>query len=211
MKLTRICPCDKSTETRNLTFASTDRLISEGVNVLLMRYLALINYEGILSFESITIEGDIAMSNYICTPAEQTVIDGHFLDIYTIERKICKQDGTEYSIKTYLTPKGRIIRHNWLNVPYVLKINPLADPKIPQKTIKVEAPLRDRWTEDIEMFSKYLDKKFSKIAEQRDYLVDHPEVKQLIADYVETLLVGNQFYNWNNIVSILLRQVTLCI
>lgn len=90
---------------------------------------------------------------------EQMDIDGHFLDVYTIERKISKQDGTTYLIKTYLTPKGRILRHNWLDVPYILKINPLADPKIPQKTIKIEAPLKDHWAEDIEMFSKYLDMK----------------------------------------------------
>ncbi|XP_046143534.1 ciliogenesis-associated TTC17-interacting protein-like [Osmia bicornis bicornis] len=144
-----------------------------------------------------------------CEPKEQMEIDGHFLDVYTIERKIYKQDGTTYLIKTYLTPKGRILRHNWLNVPYILRINPLADPKIPQKTMRIEAPLKDRWEEDIEMFSIYLDMKYSKTAEQKEYLADHPEVKQLIADYVQTLLVGNQFDNWNNIVSILLRQVTL--
>nr|XP_034180381.1 ciliogenesis-associated TTC17-interacting protein isoform X2 [Osmia lignaria] len=207
VKLTRICPCDKSTETKDLSFCSNDKLISEGVNILLMRYLAIINYEGTLCFESITIDGDLTVSSYTCTPMEQMEIDGHFLDVYIIERKICKQDGTTYLIKTYLTPKGRILRHNWLDVPYILRINPLADPKIPQKTMRIEAPLKDHWEEDIEMFSIYLDMKYSKTAEQKEYLADHPEVKQLIADYVQTLLVGNQFDNWNNIVSILLRQL----
>lgn len=30
-----------------------------------MRYLALINYEGTLTFESISIDGDLAESNYV--------------------------------------------------------------------------------------------------------------------------------------------------
>lgn len=47
------------------------------------------------------------------------------------------------------------------------------------------------------------------MAEQTEYLADHPEVKQLIADYTQTLLVGN--LNWINIVPILLREVILCI
>lgn len=84
---------------------------------------------------------------------------GHFLNVYIIERKIHREDGTIHTIRTYLTPKGRILRHNWLDVPYILKFNPLADPNTPTKTIKIEMPLRDRWTEDIEMFSKYLDMK----------------------------------------------------
>lgn len=65
MQLTRSCPCDKSTETKDLPCHFNSRLISEGVNILLMRYLALINYEGTLSFDSITIDGDITTSNYV--------------------------------------------------------------------------------------------------------------------------------------------------
>lgn len=89
-------------------------------------------------------------------------LDDHFLDIFTIERKMRREDGSVHTIKTYLTPQGRMIRHNWLDVPYLLKINPLADPLVPSKTIRIETPLRDRWTEDIEMFSKYLDMKVRK-------------------------------------------------
>ncbi|KAK1129416.1 hypothetical protein K0M31_019145 [Melipona bicolor] len=189
IKLTRICPCNKSTETKDLHFSTNSNLISEGANILLMRYLALINYEGTLYFENISIDGDVAKSNYICIPAERMELDGHFLDVYTIERKMCKEDRTFHTIRTYLTPKGRILRHNWLDVPYILKINPLDDPNILSKTIRPEIPLKDRWREDIEMFSKYLDVKFAKIAELTEYLADHPEIKQLIADYVQTLLV----------------------
>ncbi|XP_012343596.1 ciliogenesis-associated TTC17-interacting protein-like isoform X2 [Apis florea] len=136
-------------------------------------------------------------------------LDNRVLNVYTIERKLCREDGTIHTIRTYLTTKGRILRHNWLDVPYILKINPLADLNIPSKTIRIETPLKDSWNEDIEMFSKYLDIKFSKIAEETEYLADHPEIKQLIADYIQMLLVGNQFLNWGNIVPIFLKQVKL--
>ncbi|CAK9801475.1 Ciliogenesis-associated TTC17-interacting protein [Anthophora plagiata] len=189
VKLTRTCPCDKSIQTRDLSFCANNELISEGVNILLMRYLALINYEGILTFKSITIDGDLTESIYTCTPAERMELDGHFLNIYTIERKMLKENGAIQTIKTYLTSEGRILRHNWLDAAYLLRINPLADPKVPSKTIRIETPLKDRWKEDIEMFSKYLDMKFSKIAEKIEYLDDHPEIKQIVSDYVQTLLV----------------------
>lgn len=65
VKLTRTRPCDKSTEIKDLSFRCSDQLISEGVNVLLMRYLALINYDGTLSFKSITMNGDLITSSYV--------------------------------------------------------------------------------------------------------------------------------------------------
>ncbi|XP_043265138.1 ciliogenesis-associated TTC17-interacting protein-like [Colletes gigas] len=116
-------------------------------------------------------------------------IDDHFLSVYTIERKIHNKDGTVRVIRTYLTTQGRILRHNWMDVPYILKINPLVDPAATTKIIRVETPLKDCWLEDIEMVSKYLDMKFSKMAEQVEYLTDHPEIKQLMADYTQMLLV----------------------
>ncbi|XP_076230015.1 ciliogenesis-associated TTC17-interacting protein-like [Nomia melanderi] len=189
VKLTRTCQCDQSEETKDLSFCCNDRLISEGVNILLMRYLALTNYEGTLSLQTITIDGELITSNYKCTSSERMEMDGHFLNVYTVEREMHKQDGEVQSIKTYLTSQGRILRHNWLDKPYILKINPLADPTVTDNTISVETPLRDRWAEDIEMFSKYLDKKYSKMVEHTEYLADHPEVEQLIRDYTQTLLV----------------------
>ncbi|XP_076292942.1 ciliogenesis-associated TTC17-interacting protein-like isoform X2 [Lasioglossum baleicum] len=189
VKLTRTCPCDQLEETISLDFNQDDGLISETVNILLMRYLALINYEGTLSFQTIGIDGELTRSSYECTPAERIEIDGHFLNAYTTERKIYKQDGSVHIIKTDLSSQGRILRHNRLDVPYILKMNPLADPNIASSKIRLETPLQDRWSEDIEMFSKYLDTKFSKMAEHTEYLLNHPEVKHLITDYTETLLV----------------------
>jgi hypothetical protein len=47
------------------------------------------------------------------------------------------------------------------------------------------------------------------VARYTDYLMDHPEIKQLIADYVQTLLVGNQLNHWIKFVPNLLRQMVL--
>lgn len=44
-------------------------------------------------------------------------------------------------------------------------------------------------------------------AQYTDYLADHPEIKQLIADYVQTLLVGNQLTHRIQFIPNLLRQV----
>ncbi|XP_015438963.1 PREDICTED: uncharacterized protein LOC107193937 [Dufourea novaeangliae] len=204
VKLTHICPCDEFEKTTNLSYSSNDRLISDGVDILLVRYLAQINYEGTLRFETINIDGELTTVIYECTSAERMEIDGHFLNVYTIECKLHMPKGSVDTARIHLTSKGRILRYNWLDSPYIAKINPLADPNIASNTLRLEAPLRDNWSKDIEMLSKYLDKKFSKIAEYTEYLADHPQVKQLISDYTQTLLVGN--YNWINIIPTILTQ-----
>ncbi|XP_011167063.1 ciliogenesis-associated TTC17-interacting protein [Solenopsis invicta] len=57
------------------------------------------------------------------------------------------------------------------------------------ENMNAQIPLKKWWMQDTEMLSKYLDMKSCNIAEYTDYLADYPEVKQLIADYVQTLLV----------------------
>jgi len=67
VEITRTCPFDASslTETKDIQPCQCKDLISEGVNVLLMRYLALINFEGTLYFQNIMIDGEISTSDYV--------------------------------------------------------------------------------------------------------------------------------------------------
>lgn len=80
------------------------------------------------------------------------------IEVYTIERVIENQNGNVESMKTYLTPKGEILEHNWLTTSYILKnkslenVNPMIE--------KLKIAIRNNcWTEDMEIFSKYLDEK----------------------------------------------------
>jgi len=67
VEITRTCPFDVSslTESKDLKPYRCKTLISEGVSVLLMRYLALINFEGTLRFQNIMIDGEITDSDYV--------------------------------------------------------------------------------------------------------------------------------------------------
>lgn len=60
-----LCPCDKSSWQKDLSLCFSGEMISEGANVLLMRYLALKNFHGDLSFQSIMIDGQLTTCNYV--------------------------------------------------------------------------------------------------------------------------------------------------
>lgn len=63
----RICPYNELslTKTKDLELCQYDGLIGEAINILLMRYLAITNYQGTLRFRNITIDGEVATSDYV--------------------------------------------------------------------------------------------------------------------------------------------------
>ncbi|EZA61725.1 hypothetical protein X777_09346 [Ooceraea biroi] len=190
VEITRTCPFDVSplTESKDLKLCQYKSLISEGVGVLLMRYLAITNFDGTLRFQNIAIDGEIIVSDYICTALRDIELRGHHQKVYTVERKIYKDDSLTQQVKIYLTPEGRILIHDWLDVPYVVQNNPLLQ-NLADAGTNGQVPMREQWMQDIQMVSKYLDAKSCNTAHYTDYLVDHPEIKQLITDYVQSLLV----------------------
>lgn len=89
------------------------------------------------------------------------IFNNKYIKVYTVERRIHEQCGIVHNSKTHLTIKGRILRHDWLEIPYLLKINPLIDPEKIHNDhyLRTYVPLKSRWESDIQLMSLYLDKK----------------------------------------------------
>ncbi|XP_029676011.1 ciliogenesis-associated TTC17-interacting protein-like [Formica exsecta] len=155
-----------------------------------MRYLAITNFEGILSFQNITISGSITTCDYICIALQNMELHGNHKKIYTIERRIYKKDSLIQRSKIYLTSRGRILVYDWLDTPYIAQKNPLMQDDT-NKNINVQILFNSKewWMQNIETLSKYLDMKSYNVAQYTEYLMDHPEIKQLIADYIQILLI----------------------
>lgn len=92
----------------------------------------------------------------ICTALRDMELCGNRQKVYTIERKIYKENSLAQQIKIHLTPKGRILVHDWLDIPYVVQNIPLMQNAADEST-SAQVPLREQWMQDIEMVSKYLD------------------------------------------------------
>lgn len=56
---------NKSRNCKNLTYPQKIELLSEGTNLLLMRYLTIINYDGTLTFQNIMIDGNVTICQYV--------------------------------------------------------------------------------------------------------------------------------------------------
>lgn len=89
--------------------------------------------------------------------------DGH-QNVYTVERNIQREGSPIQRIKTYLTPEGRILMHDWLDVPHMVQRNPLIQPGEINQDTDAQIPLRQYWMQDIEVLSKYLDMKVTLVS-----------------------------------------------
>lgn len=52
-----------------------------------------------------------------------------------------------------------MISHEWADNNYVMHINPLLNVDPVKDEIEPHAPLRERWRDDLQLFSDYLDHK----------------------------------------------------
>ncbi|XP_066597300.1 ciliogenesis-associated TTC17-interacting protein [Prorops nasuta] len=187
VKAVSSCPCDKTEQTKDIECNVNPT--SEAANLFLLRYLAITNFNGKLSLNYITIDGEVKLCDYLCSPAKMMKFITFLLPVYKIERILYNNSEIKQKMTTFLTESGRILKHEWSDTSYFIHINPLINPlKIYKKTI-FSIPLKHCWMDDLEMMSKYLDMKSCKKNELRNYLLSHPEIKQLIADYIQTLLV----------------------
>lgn len=85
-------------------------------------------------------------------------IDSYNLDVYTIRQTFCEKENVVHESKIFMTKNGKIIHFEWIDSFYIMKINPSFDLMTCSKN-PIIMPLREAWQEDIELISKYKDKK----------------------------------------------------
>ncbi|XP_055641171.1 uncharacterized protein LOC129778333 [Toxorhynchites rutilus septentrionalis] len=102
-------------------------LVPDGLNILLMRYVALINFIGDIHTKTIDIKGRIGHSIYQITDFIPTEVNGEIHVTKQIIRTIyyLDMDEPEVSVSYYL-PTGHLLQHTWNNSNYSIVLNPRA-------------------------------------------------------------------------------------
>lgn len=113
------------------------------------------------------------------------MVNGNKVDVCKVYRKIIEHCGIVHICETTLTVNGRIVSHEWHGCDYVIYMNPMmtmytdSDRKSQEKV---------NWCTDLQLFSLYLDRKELCLAHAKSYLRDRPDIKRILADYVQNIL-----------------------
>nr|XP_023028854.1 ciliogenesis-associated TTC17-interacting protein-like [Leptinotarsa decemlineata] len=180
---------EKFEERKYYSYAKACHLIGEGANFLLMRYLAITRFTGIIELSALYINGDMCRNIYDCSGPMMGKVNDEEVEVCKIYRYVIEQCGIEHHCVTVMTVHGRIVTQEWEGCNYILNLNPLLilnkgedyayDKFISEKT----------WMNDMELLSSYLDYKTEAKLKMSTYMSDHPEVKDILADYLNNILL----------------------
>ncbi|KAJ2950082.1 hypothetical protein O0L34_g11422 [Tuta absoluta] len=188
-KVTRICG-DKHVAKRFYhSFEQAKDFLLEGANIVLMRYFGLRRYKGTVRTQTVLMDGTVCESIYVCLGVSQAIVNGKPLFVNKVERHIIEPDGSVHQTLTVLSLRGYIISHEWADKSYVLHINPLLK-IIPEKDlIEDHAPVREKWREDLQLLSDYLDFKTIRTHEGARYAAENGSLTATVRDYLQAILL----------------------
>ncbi|NP_001090309.1 ciliogenesis-associated TTC17-interacting protein [Xenopus laevis] len=177
-------------ETSSHSTSLLSGLISEAANLLIMRILARRKIKDPLKFLAFDEEGNLCTSTYAPLGSQAQVIGKEMVDVFGIERTIHSPE-VPTTWQCFFLSDGHLASHVQIGSPVTIKLNEMPvlsepDEKDP-KPVFEKKPLA--WQEDLQLHSEFLDRKEELISDHETYLRRHPEVKVLLADFMQFLLL----------------------
>lgn len=143
-------------------------------------------------FEVVGIDsnGEPARMSYVSLRESDIVVNDREVCVKGIQR-IVHSTNLPSSWQTYLMDDGHLILRLQIGSPLIVKADNVPQrrseddilpiPNIPSVTVN--------WDEDLELYSRFLDRKDEIKSQYLVYLRSHPEVQELLSDFLKTLLL----------------------
>ncbi|XP_061791251.1 ciliogenesis-associated TTC17-interacting protein [Nerophis lumbriciformis] len=160
-------------------------LITEGSNFLLMRLIALRKkVPEHLAFICFDQKLRIVRTTFRELEEKEMQIEEETVEIFGVERVIHSVDDTPVTWQCCFLPDGHLASRVQVGSPVMMRLM-----QLPSKAEEVFGKMPLVWEEDIQMRSKFLDRKEELRADHASYLTDHPEIRALISDFLQFLLL----------------------
>lgn len=172
--------------------ASLHGLVTEGSNLLLLRLLALRrNVPEHMTFISFDQDTRLSSSTYRELGQRQQEVGDKALEVFGIERTVDSSEDIPATWHCYFLPDGHLASRVQVGSPVTMRLLQL--PPQSKKEVRDDRPVFERkplvWEEDMQMHSKFLDRKEELKAEHASYLRKHPELRAIMADFLQFVLL----------------------
>ncbi|KAE8581321.1 hypothetical protein XENTR_v10024745 [Xenopus tropicalis] len=177
-------------ETTSHPASSLCGFISEAANLLIMRILARRKMKEPLEFLAFDEEANLCVSTYAALGSQTQMIGKQTVDVFGIERTIHSPE-VPTTWQCFYLSDGHLATHVQIGSSVTIKLTEMPilsepDEKDP-KPVFEKKPLD--WQEDLQLHSEFLDRKEEFISDHETYLRRHPEMKVLLADFMQFLLL----------------------
>ncbi|XP_072297169.1 ciliogenesis-associated TTC17-interacting protein isoform X2 [Eucyclogobius newberryi] len=162
-------------------------LITEGSHLLLMRLFALKKkVPENMTFISIDHNLHIISATFEQLGVESVEIGGECVEVFGIKRTLQFSEDDPQTWHCYFLSDGHMVSRVQSGSPMVVKMLEL--PSHEETVAKLEK-MSLSWEEDMQMQSKFLDQKEELKADHAFHLRRHPEIRALITDFLQFLLL----------------------
>ncbi|XP_054625492.1 ciliogenesis-associated TTC17-interacting protein isoform X1 [Dunckerocampus dactyliophorus] len=160
-------------------------LITEGSNLLLMRLIAL-RKKVPEHMNCITFDQKLRIIRTTFRELEQKTmeIEGETVEVFGVERIIHSVDDSPITWQCCLLPDGHLASRVQVGSPVMMRLL-----QLPSQKEEEFGKIPLVWEEDLQMRSKFLDRKEELKADHASYLREHPEIRALISDFLQFLLL----------------------
>ncbi|KAJ8011736.1 hypothetical protein DPEC_G00061350 [Dallia pectoralis] len=170
--------------------SSLKGLVCEGSNLLLLRVLALRrNVPENMIFLSFNQDKDISTSTYRDLGYKKQMVGEEVVEVLGVERSVDSVGGSSATWHCYFLPDGHLVSRVQVGSSVSMRLL-----QIPPQThtgdetlVFEKKPLV--WEEDMQMYSKFLDRKEELKEDHCSYLRKWPKLRVMMSDFVQFLLL----------------------
>ncbi|XP_064419958.1 ciliogenesis-associated TTC17-interacting protein [Latimeria chalumnae] len=186
---------EKKKQSFSFEWSSLEGFVSEAANLLILRVLArrgaVPENMVFLSFDT---ETRIATSTYKELGQWSQTIGNEMVEMYGIERTVQSEHDDEVPTtwQCAFLCDGHMATRVQVGSPITMKMLQLPVPVEPVEEAAAKPTFEKKslnWEEDLQLYSRYLDRKEELKANHATYIRHHPELKALLSDFLQFLLL----------------------
>nr|CAH8848654.1 unnamed protein product [Trichobilharzia regenti] len=181
----------KSSFKNEIPNSSLSGLITEGADLIFQRIL--VKSPSSVPLEVIGFDPDynLATVSYINLGERSIFVGDNELFVKGIQRIVHSKSCLPSSWQNYFMDDGHLILRVQVGSPIIVKANTI--PELFKKEEYLPKPIIPQislnWEDDLELYSRFLDRKGEIKAQYLLYLRDHPEIRDMISDFIKSLLL----------------------
>ncbi|UJR35310.1 hypothetical protein I4U23_028072 [Adineta vaga] len=184
---------NKTTETKRISKEQAHGLILEGANLILQRLMIQRNMPEKVTLLSLDSSSEICRNVYTSLGPQQMNINGKDIEAWGIQRQILetKPNVLPVAWQSYFNIDGRLISRYQVGSPIKMKTQILPttdefDEYLPKPQISRKQLI---WEEDLELRSKFIDRREELIDDYKSYIYHHPDITALVSDFLQSVLI----------------------
>ncbi|XP_037704713.1 probable hydrolase PNKD isoform X4 [Choloepus didactylus] len=180
------------TEVTNFPCKALAGFVSEAANLLLLRVMAwrqtVPNNARFLALDT---EGKLCYSSYQALGFQKMQVGHQQAEVFIVEQTVHSNEGIPMSCQYYLFSDGHLAKRIQVGSPGFCIVTKM--PILREEDETEPRPVFEKkpflWEEDVELYSRFLDRKEELRLSHSSYLRHHPEARALVSDFLLFLLL----------------------